>query len=85
MGVDNELAIIELRCIPDNVNAIGGVLNTKKVRFDIETKSKEETMQRTPLNLVLILDRSGSMEADNKLTFAKKLLFRFLIFFTIMI
>jgi Ca-activated chloride channel family protein len=72
MTADNELATVELRCIPDNPNAISGILNTKKVRFDIETKSKEGTMKRTPLNLVVILDRSGSMESDNKLTFAKK-------------
>ncbi|CAF3886098.1 unnamed protein product [Rotaria magnacalcarata] len=58
--------------MPDNPHAISGVLNTKKVRFDIETKSKGQTTKRTPLNLVLILDRSGSMESDNKLTFAKK-------------
>jgi len=72
MTTSNELATIEVRCIPDNPNAISGILNTKKVRFDIETKNKGETMKRTPLNLVLILDRSGSMESDNKLTFAKK-------------
>lgn len=70
--MNNELAVVELRCIPDNPNAIAGVLNTKKVRFDIETKSKGETTKRTPLNLVLILDRSGSMQSNNKLTFAKK-------------
>lgn len=72
MTADNEIAAIEVRCIPDNSNAMSGILNTKKVRFDIETKSKGEAAKRTPLNLVLILDRSGSMESDNKLTFAKK-------------
>jgi Ca-activated chloride channel family protein len=72
MTTDNELAIVEIRCIPDNSNAVSGVLNTKQVRFDIETKSNGETSKRTPLNLALILDRSGSMESDNKLTFAKK-------------
>ncbi|CAF2671354.1 unnamed protein product [Rotaria sp. Silwood2] len=72
MTTDNESANMEVRCIPDNLYAISGVLNTKKVRFEIETKCKGETVKRTPLNLVLILDRSGSMEADNKLTFAKQ-------------
>jgi Ca-activated chloride channel family protein len=72
MTTDNELATVEVRCIPDNFNAVAGVLNTKKARFDIETKSIGETPKRTPLNLVLVLDRSGSMEADNKLTFAKR-------------
>jgi Ca-activated chloride channel family protein len=72
MAADMELAIVQLRCIPDNPNAISGVLNTKKVRFDIETKSKGETIKRTPLNLVLVLDRSGSMQSNNKLTFAKE-------------
>ncbi len=72
MATNVEPATVEIRCIPDNPYAISGVLNTKKVRFDIETKSIGETVKRTPLNLALILDRSGSMESDNKLTFAKK-------------
>ncbi|CAF4178216.1 unnamed protein product, partial [Adineta steineri] len=72
MTSNNALADIELRCIPDNSYALSGILNTKKVRFDIETKSKGETVKRTPLNLVLLLDHSGSMQSDNKLTFAKK-------------
>lgn len=72
MATNNEPSIVEIRCIPDNSNAVSGVLNTKKVRFDIETKSKGEASKRTPLNLALILDRSGSMESNSKLTFAKK-------------
>jgi Ca-activated chloride channel family protein len=72
MATNNESAIVEIRCIPDNPNAVSGILNTKTVRFDIETKSKGETAKRTPLNLALILDRSGSMESGNKLIFAKK-------------
>jgi Ca-activated chloride channel family protein len=72
MAAGMDFATIEVRCIPDNPNAISGILNTKKVRFDIETKSKGEAVKRTPLNLALVLDRSGSMESENKLTFAKK-------------
>ena len=72
MAAINEQACVELRCIPDNPTAMVGVLNTKRVRFDIETKNKGETTKRTPLNLVLVLDRSGSMESDHKLIFAKK-------------
>lgn len=72
MATNDDLATIEIRCIPDNPHAIAGVLNTKKVRFDIETKSKGETSKRVPLNLVLVLDRSGSMESNNKFTYAKK-------------
>ncbi|CAF3090129.1 unnamed protein product [Rotaria sp. Silwood2] len=72
MTINNESTNIEVRCIPDNPYVISGVLNTKKVRFEIETKHKGETIKRIPLNLVLILDRSGSMEGDNKLTFAKQ-------------
>jgi len=72
MAENNDLATVELQCIPDSSYALAGVVNTKQVRFDIETKSKDESQKRTPLNLVLILDRSGSMESDNKLTFAKK-------------
>ena len=67
-----EPSLVEVQCIPDNPYAVSGVLNTKKVRFNIVTKSNGEENKRTPLNLVLVLDRSGSMESDNKLTFAKK-------------
>ncbi|UJR22754.1 hypothetical protein I4U23_025786 [Adineta vaga] len=72
MASNTQTPIVQLQCIPDNRYAVTGVLNTKRVRFDIETKSKSETEKRTPLNLALILDRSGSMESDNKLTFAKR-------------
>ena len=72
MATKNELATITVQCIPDNNYIIAGVLNSKKARFDIETKSNDLAGQRTPLNIALILDRSGSMESDNKLTFAKR-------------
>ena len=72
MSADNEFGSIEIRCTPDNRNVLAGVMNTKRVRFDVETKGKGETKKRTPLNLVLVLDRSGSMESNQKLVFAKK-------------
>jgi hypothetical protein len=44
MAAANESALVEIRCIPDNPNALAGVLNTKKVRFDIETKAKAKQL-----------------------------------------
>jgi len=52
-----------------------GVVNSKRARLEIETKKNEEnteTIRRNPINLVLVLDRSGSMASNNKLEFAKK-------------
>lgn len=72
MAMKNDLVTVNIRCTPDNPYAVNGVLNSKRARFDIETTSNDTTTQRTSLNLVLILDRSGSMEGDNKLTFAKR-------------
>ena len=66
------LVNVEIDCIPDNVYAISGIANHKMARFDIRTGSSSDTQSRSPLNLALILDRSGSMEGDQKLTFAKQ-------------
>ena len=72
----NVLPPIEIRCIPDNPYAIVGVVNTKRARFEIETRNNkdegEQASKRNPINLVLVLDRSGSMSSNNKLEFAKK-------------
>ncbi len=71
----NVLPPVEIRCIPDNPYAVIGVVNTKRARLEIETKSNQEdiaTSRRNPINLVLVLDRSGSMASNNKLEFAKK-------------
>jgi Ca-activated chloride channel family protein len=69
------MATVNIRCIPDNRYAIIGVVNHKRARFEIETKKNEENAEstkRNPINLVLVLDRSGSMASNNKLEFAKK-------------
>jgi Ca-activated chloride channel family protein len=66
---------IKIRCIPDNPHAVIGVLNSKRAQFEIETKKNEENAEaskRVPINLVLVLDRSGSMASNNKLEFAKQ-------------
>ncbi|CAF1333312.1 unnamed protein product [Rotaria sordida] len=74
MSTDN-MASVNIRCILDNPYAVIGVVNTKRARIEIETKANEqnaETTKRNPINLVLVLDRSGSMASNNKLEFAKK-------------
>ncbi|CAF4536983.1 unnamed protein product [Rotaria sp. Silwood2] len=69
------MASVNIRCIPDNQYAVIGVTNTKRARIEIETKKIEDnvdTKRRNPINMVLILDRSGSMSSNNKLEFAKE-------------
>ncbi|CAF4626290.1 unnamed protein product [Rotaria sp. Silwood2] len=69
------MASVNIRCIPDNHYAVIGVTNTKRARIEIETKKIEDnvdTKRRNPINMVLILDRSGSMSSNNKLEFAKE-------------
>jgi Ca-activated chloride channel family protein len=71
----DQLASVEIRCIPDNRHAIIGVQNSKRARFEIDTKKNEqngEVSRRIPLNLVLVVDRSGSMASHNKLEFVKQ-------------
>ncbi|CAF4995146.1 unnamed protein product [Rotaria sp. Silwood1] len=70
-----KMASVNIRCIPDNPYAVIGVENTKRARLEIETTKNEENAEatkRNPINLVLVLDRSGSMSSSNKLEFAKK-------------
>src|SRR5689334_2215028 len=71
----DQLPSVTIRCIPDNPHAVIGVVNSKRARFEIETKGKEDNVEatkRVPINLVLVLDRSGSMASNNKLEFAKQ-------------
>ncbi|CAF1225724.1 unnamed protein product [Adineta steineri] len=70
----DQLASVSVRCIPDNSHAVIGVMNAKRARFEIETKKNENAAatKRTPINLALVLDRSGSMKSNNKLEFAKQ-------------
>lgn len=71
----NTLASVNINCIPDNRYAVIGVVNHKRARFEIETKKNDqnaEPTKRNPINLVLVLDRSGSMASNNKLEFAKQ-------------
>ncbi|CAF3516223.1 unnamed protein product, partial [Adineta steineri] len=70
----DQLASVSVRCIPDNPHAVIGVMNAKRARFEIETKKNENAAatKRTPINLALVLDRSGSMSSNNKLEFAKQ-------------
>lgn len=71
----NTLATVSINCIPDNQYAVVGVVNNKRARFEIVTKKNEENLEpvkRNPINLVLVLDRSGSMSSNNKLEFAKQ-------------
>ncbi|CAF3033772.1 unnamed protein product [Rotaria socialis] len=73
MSTEN-MALVNIRCIPDNHYGIIGVVNNKRARIEIETKANEqnaEATKRNPINLVLVLDRSGSMASNNKLEFAK--------------
>src|SRR5689334_18174680 len=80
MGGGNDVRISVVP-VPDTPYVLDGIVNKKQVLFRIETSAPEDSAKlagleslktRPPLNLCLVLDRSGSMEANNKLTFAKK-------------
>lgn len=79
-GSDVTISVVP---VPDSPYVLEGIVNKKQVLFKVETsaprgleeselKGLESLKTRAPLNLCLVLDRSGSMESKDKLTFAKK-------------
>eukprot|EP01102_Stenamoeba_stenopodia_P007152 TRINITY_DN1998_c0_g1_i1.p1 TRINITY_DN1998_c0_g1~~TRINITY_DN1998_c0_g1_i1.p1 ORF type:complete len:459 (-),score=136.42 TRINITY_DN1998_c0_g1_i1:117-1400(-) len=66
--------LISLNCIADNDYVVQGIMNPKKAIIEIVTgeNPNQEQQKRPPLNICLVLDRSGSMQANHKLDFAKK-------------
>eukprot|EP01102_Stenamoeba_stenopodia_P015376 TRINITY_DN522_c0_g1_i1.p1 TRINITY_DN522_c0_g1~~TRINITY_DN522_c0_g1_i1.p1 ORF type:complete len:450 (+),score=104.18 TRINITY_DN522_c0_g1_i1:99-1448(+) len=80
MGGGSEVTISVVP-VPDSPYVLNGIVNKKQVMFRVETSAPKDTAglegleslkTRPPLNLCLVLDRSGSMESKDKLTFAKK-------------
>jgi len=67
--------LIHVNCYADNDYVVQGVMNSKKALFEIvtgENPNKDAALKRQPLNMCLVLDRSGSMQSHQKLEFAKK-------------
>jgi len=66
--------LVSLHCLADNDYVVQGVMNSKKALIEIVTgeNPNQEQQKREPLNICLVLDRSGSMQAHQKLDFAKK-------------
>ncbi|KAL6068166.1 VWFA domain-containing protein, variant 2 [Balamuthia mandrillaris] len=68
----NELCQVVVE--PSSTHALRGVVNNVQVLFSVNTgtvEEKEET-KRPPINLCVVLDRSGSMDSLHKLENAKK-------------
>jgi len=66
--------LLQLQALPMTTQAMKGVVNSTHVLFKIVT-GHEDTSQETkrpPINLSIVLDRSGSMGSKNKLTCAKE-------------
>eukprot|EP01102_Stenamoeba_stenopodia_P007154 TRINITY_DN1998_c0_g2_i2.p1 TRINITY_DN1998_c0_g2~~TRINITY_DN1998_c0_g2_i2.p1 ORF type:complete len:423 (-),score=118.09 TRINITY_DN1998_c0_g2_i2:60-1328(-) len=66
--------LVSITCHADNDYVVQGVMNSKKGLFEIITgeNPNKDQKKRQPLNMCLVLDRSGSMQSHQKLEFAKK-------------
>ena len=66
--------LLQLQAIPMTSQALKGVLNPTHVLFKIVTghEATEEEVKRPPINLAIVLDRSGSMAGQGKLSCAKE-------------
>jgi len=63
--------LLQLEAIAMTTKALKGVVNPTHVLFKIITGT-EETERRPPINLAIVLDRSGSMMSKGKLSCAKE-------------
>lgn len=57
---------------PSHPKALKGVLNKVQVEFKIITGQLAVATERAPINLAIVLDRSGSMDSKGKLECAKE-------------
>jgi len=64
--------LIELVVLPSTTVAVKGIVNYVQVLFKIITGRLNTDVQRAPLHLAIVLDRSGSMQSKQKLENAKK-------------
>ena len=64
--------LLQLHAIPMTSQALKGVLNPTHVLFKVVTGHEQEETTRPPINLAIVLDRSGSMMSKGKLSCAKE-------------
>eukprot|EP01110_Echinostelium_bisporum_P002434 TRINITY_DN1592_c0_g1_i1.p1 TRINITY_DN1592_c0_g1~~TRINITY_DN1592_c0_g1_i1.p1 ORF type:complete len:425 (-),score=121.76 TRINITY_DN1592_c0_g1_i1:35-1309(-) len=60
--INNQL--LNVNVVPSQDYVLNGVTNKINVLFQIVTGQKENTTTRTPCDLAMVLDRSGSMSGD---------------------